>query len=117
MRPALLLISGCLLLPSLATEVPKGLAPSDWSSIRAAHEAWQHEFRQVDGVWQARNPGQQWTTAFDGRGFLAKPQGSNWSWGLELESYGFDSNPQTITGTPEIKANGQRLSYHWQGGL
>lgn len=58
----------------LADEVPDGLAASDWQSIRAAYEAGRHAFHPVagqEGVWQARNPGQQWTTTFDGRGFLA----------------------------------------------
>ena len=49
-------------------EVPQGLAKSDWQSIRAAHTAWEHGFMPVEGGWQARNPGQQWTTRFDGRG-------------------------------------------------
>lgn len=113
----LLMISACMLLPALAREASKGISPSDLTSIHAAHEAWKHEFRQVDGVWQARNPGQQWTTTFDRRRFFAKPQNADWSWGLELHSYGFPSDPQTITDTAEIKAQGQRLSYHWHGGL
>ncbi len=103
--------------PTSANPVPEGLEKSDWQSIRAAHEAWQHEFRQVKGVWQARNPGQRWTTTFDGRRFLAKPQEAAWSWGLELRSYGFASKPQSVSGTPEVQARGQRLSYCWPGGL
>ncbi len=98
-------------------QVLEGLEKSDWQSIRAAHDAWQHEFREIDGTWQAQNPGQRWTTTFDGRGFLATPKEAAWTWGLELKSYGFDNSQQTVTGTPEIKAAGQRLSYHWQGGL
>jgi hypothetical protein len=54
--------------------VPQGLAKSDWQSIRAAYEAGRHEFQPIEGGhWQARNPGQQWTTRFDGRGFIATP--------------------------------------------
>ena len=71
-------------------QVPEGLAKSDWSSIRAAYEAGRHAFQPVegqDGHWQARNPGQQWTTQFDGRGFIAQPKGADWQWGLELQSY------------------------------
>lgn len=69
-------------------QVPEGLQKSDWASIRAAHTAWQHGFMPVEGqtgIWQARNPGQQWTTKFDGRGFLTTPKGGGWTWGLELE--------------------------------
>jgi len=54
--------------------VPEGLAKSDWANIRAAYEAGQHAFQPMPTGWQARNPGQQWTTSFDRRGFLAAPE-------------------------------------------
>ena len=79
--------------------VPEGLAKSDWSSIRAAYEAGRHAFQPIEGGWQARNPGQQWTTKFDGRGFVAEPQGGGWQWGLELRSYGFGEAQQTVRET------------------
>jgi hypothetical protein len=69
-------------------QVPEGLAKSDWSSIRAAYEAGRHAFMPVEGGWQARNPGQQWTTKFDQRGFLTTPKEGGWTWGLELEREG-----------------------------
>jgi hypothetical protein len=94
-------------------EVPKGLEKSDWHSIRAAYEAGRHAFHAVDGGWQARNPGQQWTTHFDGRGFLAKPKDADWQWGLEFKSYGFGDHQTQVSGTPAVRAEGQRLSYHW----
>ena len=96
---------------------PADLKKSDWQSIRAAHQAWKHEFRKLDGIWQSKNSGQRWTSTFNGRGFLAKPSESEWVWGLELHSYGFPAHQQTVRGVAEIKACGQRLSYHWQGGL
>jgi FG-GAP repeat len=69
--------------------VPKGLASSDWSSIRAAYEAGRHAIqRQENGTFTARNPGQQWRTEFDGKGFLTTPNHGQWTWGLELISYG-----------------------------
>ena len=98
-------------------EAPEGLSKSDWQSIRAAHDAWKHEFREVDGRWQARNPGQGWTTSFDGRSFTAKPDAAEWTWGLQLQSYGFRSSPNTVSGSPEIQKDGQRLIYQWQDGL
>lgn len=48
-------------------EVPKGLAKADWTSNRAAYEAGRHAFQPIEGGWQARNPGQQWSTKFDQR--------------------------------------------------
>ncbi|WP_345739054.1 IPT/TIG domain-containing protein, partial [Prosthecobacter algae] len=97
-------------------QVPQGLAKSDWQSIRAAHEAGQHAFQPVqgkDGHWQARNPGQQWHTTFDQRGFMAIPQGGGWTWGLELQSYGFGQQQRAVQGKPGVRAEGQRLSYQW----
>ncbi|WP_345738692.1 IPT/TIG domain-containing protein, partial [Prosthecobacter algae] len=94
-------------------QVPEGLAKSDWQSIRAAHKAWEHSFLPTKDGWQARNAGQQWTTQFDGRGFLAKPKAAEWQWGLELRSYGFGQQQRAVQGKPVVKAEGQRLSYQW----
>ena len=98
-------------------QVPEGLAKSDWSSIRAAYEAGRHAFQPTATGWQARNPGQQWTTQFDKRGFLATPKDGGWQWGLELHSYGFAENPTAISGTPAVRADGQRLSYQWDANV
>jgi hypothetical protein len=97
-------------------QTPQGLAKSDWANIRAAYEAGRHAFQPVagqDGVWQARNPGQQWLTRFDGRGFVAEPKGGGWQWGLELERYGFPGAERVISGVSAVKAEGQRLTYGW----
>ncbi len=98
-------------------ETPKGVATSDWQSIRAAYDAGRHAFQPTERGWQARNPGQQWTTSFDRRGFLAQPQDGGWQWGLELQSYGFGENQHRVSGTPEVRADGQRLSYQWDGAV
>ena len=66
--------------------VPEGLAKSDWQNIRAAYEAGRHAFQPIEGGWQARNPGQQWTTKFDGRSFLAEPRDGAWHWGWSMAS-------------------------------
>ena len=97
--------------------VPEGLAKSDWQNIRAAYEAGRHAFQPIEGGWQARNPGQQWTTKFDGRGFVAEPRDGAWQWGLELKSYGFGENQRAIDGTPAVKAEGQRLTYQWDAAV
>lgn len=92
-------------------QVPDGLAKSDWQSIREAYEAGRHAFQPTDTVWQARNPGQQWLTTFDNRGFIAQPKDGGWQWGLDLQSYGFGEQQRAISGTPSVKADGQRLTY------
>ena len=94
-------------------QVPEGLAKSDWASIRAAYEAGRHAFQPTPTGWQARNPGQQWTTTFDRRGFVATPKTGGWTWGLELQGYGFGAHQQTIAGTPAVQAEGSRLTYQW----
>jgi hypothetical protein len=88
-------------------ETPKGLAKSDWASIRAAYEAGQHAFQPIEGGWQARNPGQQWTTKFDQSGFLTTPKGGGWSWGLELERGTTDS--PVNTGARAADKNGRPM--------
>ncbi len=69
-------------------QVPEGLAKSDWQSIRDAYDAGRHAFHPVGDGWQARNPGQQWLTQFDGQGFTVTPDAGGWTWGLELAGYG-----------------------------
>jgi len=98
--------------PLFATDaVPEGLTKSDWSSIRAAYDAGRHAFEKTEDGWQAHNPGQQWRTKFDGRGFVAEPKGGGWTWGLELKSYGFPGKERTVGGIPAVQASGQRLTY------
>ncbi|RYD36329.1 MAG: choice-of-anchor D domain-containing protein [Verrucomicrobiaceae bacterium] len=111
--PAGTLSGKTLPIPSV-DQVSKSLAKSDWQSIRAAYEAGRHKFQPVENGWQARNPGQQWTTRFDGRGFLAEPPDGNWRWGLELKAYGFSGTEAEIRGgAAAVQADGQRLTYRW----
>ena len=98
-------------------QVPEGLAQSDWSSIRAAYEAGRHAFQPTASGWQARNPGQQWTTTFDQRGFRTSPQDGGWQWGLELQSYGMGEQQTALTGVPAVQAAGPRLSYPWDANV
>ena len=97
-------------------QVPEGLQKSDWANIRAAHTAWEHGFMPIEGqpgMWQARNPGQQWTTKFDAGGFLTTPKDGGWTWGLELQSYGVGEQQTPVSGKPAMKSEGQRLTYQW----
>lgn len=96
---------------------PKQLTESDWSSIRAAYEEGRHAFQWVEGAWRARNPGQRWTTKFDGKGFLAEPKDSAWSWGLELRSYGFAGQEKRLERPAVVSAQEQRLAWAWDACL
>ncbi len=104
--------------------VAEGLTPSDWSSIRAAYEAHRHAVvadEKTPGHFVARNPGQQWLTRFDGRGFVTIPDSGTdagaWSWGLELISYGRGDAQQTINGTACVQTDGGRVEYEWNPAL
>jgi len=90
---------------------PAGLAAADWSGIVAAHEAERHAVVAVQGGHRARNPGQQWVTSFDGRGFRTEPDAGGWSWGLQLLSYGFPGAERMLADRATAHAAGRRLSY------
>ena len=94
-----------------ADDVPEGLTASDWSSIRAAYLAHQHQAVRVEGGYRACNPGQQWRTEFDGRGFITRPEAGDWQWGLELRSYGFPGQKRVIGHGAEVTAEGERVTY------
>ncbi len=97
--------------------VPEGLAGSDWNSIRQVYEQNRHAAVAVDAGFRARNPGQQWLTHFDGRGFFVKPDGASWQWGLELQSYGFPGHQRSINGQASMTADNDRVTYDWHDGL
>jgi hypothetical protein len=104
-------------LPVPGDEVPEGLSGDDWTGIREAYEAGRHAIHEVDGGYQARNPGQQWLTRFDGRGFSIKPDVGGWTWGLELESCRFGGNEQALVMPDRVRADGQRVSYVWNAAI
>lgn len=100
---------------------PDGLASSDWSSIRAAYESNRHKAFAAEGGFVARNPGQQWQTRFDGRGFITSPDSGGWSWGLDLVSYGRGDQSRNREGAGSqsrcMEAIGNRVSYEWNDTL
>ncbi len=104
--------------------VPEGLTDSAWKSIRQEYERHRHAAVAVDGGYRARNPGQQWLTHFDGRGFSVEPaiagvepDAASWRWGLKLQSYGFPGNKRAVSGQAKMTAQNDRLTYDWDEGL
>jgi len=93
------------------------LTAEDWTDIRMVYEASRHAATPTENGYQARNPGQRWSTHFDGQGSLTEPDGGGWQWGLELESYGFDGHQQRVTDPSRIVAEGQRVTYVWNADL
>jgi len=105
-----------------ASKLPEGVTQSDWQAIQGAWQAGRHavaESADQPGTWQARNPGQQWLTRFDGRGFVAQPDHGQWQWGLALSNWGFAGEPQAIAQdtTARVQIDGNRTVYHWGDGL
>lgn len=99
------------------SRVPEGLSTSDWSSIRAIYELNRHAANQIDDGYQTWNPGQQWRTRFDGRGFLTTPDSGGWTWGLELVSYGRGAAHRSVVTPGCVIANGPRVEYEWDDTL
>ena len=90
-------------------QMPEGLSASDWSGIREAYETGRDAALAVDTGFQARNPGQGWSTRFDGRGFVTTPDDGAWSWGLELVSYGRGDAQRAVVRARCAEARGGRV--------
>jgi len=105
-----------------ALVVPEGLSPRDWNDILAARAEGRHAVRITDtGGHDAWNPGQGWRTSFDDCGFSTVPVvaggGNQWSWGLELVSFGFEGNEHAVSSPAAVIADGQRIAYEWDSTL
>ena len=98
-------------------EVPEGLGAADWAGIRAAYEASRHAAYSVADGYRAANPGQGWRTDFDGRGFSTRPDAGGWTWGLQLERYGFAGRMRSVAGRADAGAEGGRVTYDWDDTL
>jgi len=97
--------------------IPEGVSASDWAAIRAAHEADLHAVAEVEGGHSACNPGQNWTTFFDGRGFSTRPEAGQWHWGLDLVRWGFEGHEREVGGASAASVEGGRISYPRDGSL
>ena len=101
-----------------AENLPAGLERSDWNSILDAHQAWKYEVRATKDGWRAHNEETGLTATFDRRGMEVRPQSADWSWGLELASYGAGAEQVAIDGrVPEVRAAGPRVSYQWDDNI
>jgi hypothetical protein len=93
------------------------LTSADWTSIRAAYDAGRHRVFAVESGHRAHNPGQQWSTLFDGRGFTTTPDAGGWSWGLELVGYGWGEESHGVERPRGVTAEGRRVAYAWDEAL
>lgn len=110
---SLALYFSTLTLAAAQSEVPERIDAHDWASIREAYDAERHATRASEEGFEARNPRQGWQLKFDRRGFLATPDTCDWTWGLELVSYGFKGAQQFVGQSACAKAEGGRVAYSW----
>ena len=96
-----------------AATVPQGLNGVEWGSIRKQIAERQRVAIPLKGGYQAWNPGQQWRTTFDTKGFLVKPDNGDWSWGLELKRFGLAGRTKEVATTPRVTSAGSRVAYDW----
>ena len=88
---------------------PDGVSLADWTQIRAEYERHRHSAVPDGAGHKARNPRQQWTVGFDGRGFAVEPDAGGWRWGLELTGHGHRA--------AEVAVDRNRVSYRWSDTL
>ncbi|MCP5022140.1 MAG: hypothetical protein GY930_10220 [bacterium] len=94
-----------------------GVEGQDWVRIQDAHESSMHRVSDNQFGFEARNPGQGWSTHFDGQGFRVVPDEGAWTWGLQLRSLGFDRAMPTISGCAKVEVVDNRVTYEWSSGL
>jgi len=97
--------------------LPDGVSTEAWASIRSAYEAGRHAAVATDGGYEARNPGQALTASFDHQGATMTADRGDWTWGLELTSWGFEGALQEAREAAELSATGARVTYRWSPGL
>ncbi len=109
LRQSLILGLGLLLAASRSTAGE--IDPGDWDRIREAHDRACHAFRKVPGGWRADSPGQRWATHFDEAGFLVRPEGADWRWGLQLTRYGFEGSERIPAGRAVAEVDSGQLRF------
>jgi trimeric autotransporter adhesin len=112
-RRALKILPVVLLAISPSFAATKDVVPAnDWAQIRAEYERHRHQITNN----QAHSPYQGWNTTFSPTGFLVTPKDGNWTWGLNLKSYGLADQIQRISAPTQSTTNKNELR-HQHGNL
>ena len=106
----LLLALVVLVAPVSAGDRPASSAPLTSSAAKVFAAS-------LDGGFTARHPNKDWDVRFDGRGASVRPDTGWWSWGLELQSYGFGGAESPVESPLATTVEGSRLSYQWSEAL
>lgn len=89
------------------------LSESDWKAIVEAHESARYALAKTQSGLEAHNRGQGWRSTFDGQGFTIQPADESWSWGLQLDAYGFPGHEVSAQGSSRVHTENNRLAYEW----
>ncbi len=73
--------------------------------------------RVSEDGYRARSSTQNWETHFDERGFTVEPQSASWSWGLQLERFGFADQETAISSPICTSLGDSRIIYRWNAGI
>ncbi len=89
---------------------------SQHADVQEAHFAATHSVHEANDGYRAHNPGQDWWSTFSPLGLLIQPNEAKWSWGLELEAYGFKGMMMSPEG-PALSSHGNRVTREWDSNL
>ncbi|MCP5021468.1 MAG: hypothetical protein GY930_06800 [bacterium] len=96
---------------------PDGIQPAAWAQIQAVHACGQYDVirdgEQLTGI----NRVQDWKVSFDTRGVWIQSKDRSWSWGLQLETYGYDGSSIAVTRAQSTVAEGGRVESDWNANL
>jgi FG-GAP repeat len=97
---------------------PAGLPAGEWQGIVDGIR--QRPYRlepAAGGGYEAANPAQGWTVAFNGGGADVRPMAADWTWGLRFVGYGYPGAERSVSVSPRLTVQDTRADYHWDEGL
>ena len=108
---AVVCTASTLVMPASAQH--EELTDVELTSLRQAYETARHAVFETESGYRARGFLQDWATTFDGNGVRVTPDAGEWSWGLELSSYGWGDCASRVGEVRNVQVQGQRLAYEW----
>lgn len=107
-------------------QVPKGLTPAASHRIQelvrqAGYSLnWHAPTDEMPAAhYSGANHAQGWELAFGQGGVHVTPRDrdAGWRWALAFSGYGYAGQVQPAAGAPAMQAEGNRMTYHWDGNL
>ena len=97
-----------------------GDQPQAWTGggdLRGAFAKARHRIFKSAASYLTSNPGQGWQIRFEDGGFVVTPTDGAWTWGLELQSYGFAGEQRAVSTVASARVEGSRMTYRWDSVL